>query len=111
MLSKKEQVKAMANILCESCDEQEGAYACMVLHKPYQGVIRHSENLYKHNCRVIDKPEAIKEVSTKTNEEVLKEFVEKLKSRMVDANGNPCCSLTVKGVDLILSEYLKCLNK
>lgn len=60
MQPKEEQIKAMANILCESCSEQECAYGCMVLYKPCQGVIRHSENLYKHNCRVIDKPKVVK---------------------------------------------------
>lgn len=60
MQSKEEQIKAMANILCESCSEQECAYGCMVLHKPCQGVIRHSEHLYEHNCRVIDKSKVVK---------------------------------------------------
>lgn len=60
MLSKKEQVKAMANILCEICDAQAGAYACMLLDKPCQGVIRDSKHLYENNCRIIDKPKIVK---------------------------------------------------
>ena len=60
MLSKKEQVKAMANIICEICDLQASAYACIVLDKPCQGVIRNSEYLYEHNCRIINKPKVVK---------------------------------------------------
>ena len=60
MLSKKEQVKAMANILCEICDAKEGEYACMVLEKPCLCVIRHSKHLYENNCRIIDKPKVVK---------------------------------------------------
>lgn len=60
MLSKKEQVKAMANIICEICDKQENAYACIYLHKPCKTAIKCSEYLYEHNCRIIDKPKVVK---------------------------------------------------
>ena len=60
MLSKKEQVKAMANIICEICDEQEGVCKCIALHKPCKTAIKCSKRLYEHNYRIIDKPKVVK---------------------------------------------------
>ena len=48
MLSKKEQVKAMANIMCEDCLNY--LYECASIQRPCKDVINHSKNLYKHNC-------------------------------------------------------------
>lgn len=59
MLSKKEQVKAMANIMCENCLNQT-LCECMVIQRPCKIAIRHSKYLYKHNCRIIDKPKVVK---------------------------------------------------
>ena len=61
MLSKKEQVKAMAKIMCENClNQPETLCVCMVIQRPCKGVINHSENLYEHNCRIINKPKVVK---------------------------------------------------
>lgn len=59
MLSKKEQVKAMANIMCEDCINQPYC-DCMVIQRPCKSVINHSEYLYEHNCRIINKPKVVK---------------------------------------------------
>ena len=58
MLSKKEQVKAMANIMCEDCLNY--LYECASIQRPCKDVINHSKNLYEHNCRIINKPKVVK---------------------------------------------------
>ena len=61
MLSKKEQVKAMANIMCEDCLIYSDTFCeCASIQRPCKGVINHSKNLYEHNCRIIDKPKVVK---------------------------------------------------
>ena len=62
MLSKKEQVKAMANIMCEDCLNYNSGtyYECASIQRPCKDVINHSENLYEHNCRIINKPKVVK---------------------------------------------------
>ena len=61
MLSKEEQVKAMANIMCEDCLNYSGTfYECVSIQRPCKDVINHSKNLYEHNCRIINKPKVVK---------------------------------------------------
>ena len=61
MLSKKEQVKAMANIMCEDClNHYDNLYECVSIQRPCKDVINHSEYLYEHNCRIINKPKVVK---------------------------------------------------
>ena len=61
MLSKKEQVKAMANIMCEDCLIYSDTFCeCASIQRPCKNVINHSKNLYEHNCRIINKPKVVK---------------------------------------------------
>ena len=61
MLSKKEQVKAMANIMCEDCLNYSDTFCeCASIQRPCKAVINHSENLCEHNCRIINKPKVVK---------------------------------------------------
>ena len=61
MLSKKEQVKAMANIMCEDCLIYSDTFCeCASIQRPCKAVINDSKNLYEHNCRIINKPKVVK---------------------------------------------------
>ena len=61
MLSKEEQVKAIANIMCEDClSHYDTLYECGSIQRPCKDVINHSKNLYEHNCRIINKPKVVK---------------------------------------------------